>query len=448
MDENRTRPASGGQPVISRRRLIGASAGLAALALANGAAPRPAGASGVELTYAMFAGATELAGWTAQVDAANKLLAPKNISIKIQKITATGWSEYYQKVVAQVAAGRSPDIGRPAESLMPQIVHQGLATEQTSYIKQLDMTQYFAVPFQSAGDQDGKYYGFPSGSYNMVLYYNKSLFDQAGLPHPSADWNHAITFDQVRDAAKKLTKGSGGSKQFGFYGGPNMAFIGMYAVSNGGKNVFNANGSCALTEPASLEVYRWFDAMLREDKSMPRPTETKVISPLDMFRSGRLAMSVDGTWDHSPIRQITKFPVGIAAVPSGKGTASSSEFVDKWVIWQGTKHSDEAWEAIKALNSKEGLTALAKAGVGGTPVLKSVFEEMSDTLIGGKFDANDKGAFRGALEHALPVPYTEFYQEADDRANSAMDEWLLGRITADEYAAKVCDILSDLAKKS
>lgn len=397
----------------------------------------------VELIYAMYAGATELPGWTAQVDVANRLLESQGIRIKLQEINATGWGEYYQKIVAQLAAGRAPDLGRVAESLMPRIVTDGQAVDLSAYLGGFDLTQYFESPFQSAAFRDGKHFGFPSGTYNMLLYYNKALFDGAGLPYPSADWTNAVTFDQVRELAKAMTSGEGGSKRFGFAAGPFMAFIGMYATSNGGKNVFNDDGTCALTSPESLAVYQWFDAMLREDGSMPRPTDTEVISSLEMFRAGRIGMMVDGTWAHAVAREITDFGVGIAAVPSGTGQAYSSQFVDSWVIWQGTDHPDQAWEAIKALNSKEALDALASAGVGGTPVLKATFDELSDALIGEQFGPDDKAAYRGALDHGLSVPYNEFYQEVDDKVNASMDEWLLGRISADEFAGRVCGIIEE-----
>lgn len=433
---------------ISRRTVVLAPAAMA-LAASVPALRTRAAQERVEVSYALFVGegATELPGWEAQAEAANTLLEPQNIQIKAQKIAAPSWSEYYQKIVAQQAAGRAPDIGRAAESLMPQIVARGQAVELTPYVSELDLSQYFESPFRSAAFRDGKHYGFPSGTYNMVLYYNKALLDEAGLAHPSTDWNNAISFQQVRDYAKQLTEGEGGNKRFGFAAGPYMAFIGMYSLSNGGQNVFAEDGSCALTQPESLAVYQWFDDMLQTDGSMPRPTDTEVISGLEMFRSSRIAMMVDGTFVHTVIRDIEEFPVGIAAVPSGTGPAFSSQFVDSWVVWKGTEHEREAWEAIKALNSPEALSALAGAGVGGTPVLRQTLEEQGDVLIGERFAAEDKAAFLGALDHGISVPYNEFYQEADDRVNSSMDEWLLGRTTAEEFAGRVCEVVTEFANK-
>lgn len=442
-----TPPTAGGATSSSE---AGSNQATAASSIAAGAAstaPQPASGSVTEVTFAMNAIANEIPGWTAAVDAANKQLAAKNIRIKIQNIPAAGWTEYYQKNIAQMAAGRPADIGRVAESLMPVIVSKGQAVDLTDRVKELDMSQYFEKTFQNAAVRDGRTYGVPSGVYYMLLFYNKDLFDQAGIPYPSGDWTKPSTFQQIRDAAKKLTQGQGGAKRFGLSAGPYMAFIGMYSKANGGQNVFNADGTCALTDPASKQVYQWFDDMLRTDQSMPRPTDTKVVPPLEMFKAGRLAMMIDGTWSLAPIKDIKNFKVGIAAIPAGNGQSYSSQFVDSWVIWKGAKNEQAAWEALKALLSQESIAAVAAKGVGGTPISRAAATTWQDQLLGQQVSAADKTTLITGLEHTLAVPYNEKYQEIDDKANAAMDEWLLGRITPDQYAAKVCDIVNTTLKK-
>ena len=329
----------------------------------------------VELTYDMIDTATEVAGWTAQVDVANKILAPKGIHIKVQKVAATnGWTDYYTKIAAEIAAGKSPDIGRAAKSLLPQLIAKGQVIDLTDTIKQLDSAQFFDKTFQNAGYKDGKNYGIPSGVYHMVMYYNKDMLDKAGIKL-SQDWNNANSFEQIQQYAKQLTTGTGGSKVYGFFGGPYMAFIGMYSTSNGGKNVFNSDGTCALTDPQSKAVYSWFDQMLRTDKSMPTPADNTVQAPLDMFKAGRIAMMVDGTWDQQTLKNdVKKFKVGIAAVPAGKGKSVSAAFTDSYVIFKGSTHENEARQALLALNSSEAITALSATGTGGIPIRRDVLQ--------------------------------------------------------------------------
>lgn len=303
---------------------------------------------------------------------------------------------------------------------------------------------YYEKTFENSAYVDGHYYGVPSGLNNYLMYFNKDLFDEAGIPYPSADWNNPSSFEEIAEMARKLTKETENGKQFGFYTGPYMAEIGMFSTSLGGNNVFDANGNPSINDENSKQVYRWFDGMLREDQSMPRPTDTAIMSAFDMFTNGRLAMIVDGTWWLGSIGAIEGFNVGIAAVPGAEGgSAYTSQFVDSFVIYEGCENKDAAWKAIKAIVSQEGFEALAATGVGGTPVHKEVVNAVTEKLLGENVDADSKLVAQDALNHTVKVPYNEYYEEADQKVNNTMDEWLLGEITADEYADKVQQILID-----
>jgi multiple sugar transport system substrate-binding protein len=395
----------------------------------------------VTLDFGMIAWANEIPAWTAMLDAANKKLADKNIEIKISKVPAKDWSEYYTKIITQMAAGKAPDLGRVAESYMPQLINKGQVLDITDAYDQLDKSQYFEKAFQASSFKDGKYYGFPSGMYYMVMYYNKDMFAKAGLPEPSKDWKNATSFEQIREYAKKLTTGEGANKAYGFHAGPYMAFVGMYAKSNGGNNVFDASGNPTMNDTISKGVYKWFDDLLRVDKTMPTPTVTKVMSQADLFKAGRLAMIVDGSWDNGVFKTIDKFKVGIAAVPSGLGQSYATTFVDAFVAFKGTKHEKEAKEALKAIISKEGFDALSPTGYGGLPVVKETMQANLTKLVGAIYGEDDMKAYIEGLDNIIPCPYNDYYQEADSKINATIDEWMLSKVTSDQFADKVQDIL-------
>lgn len=405
----------------------------------------------VEISFSMAAYSNEVDGWTAMIEEANRQLENngKNIYIKINKVPCTGWPEYYQKVITQMAGGSAPDIGRIAESYMPMLINKGQVVDLTDYMAEdFDMSRYYEKTFENSAYVDGHYYGLPSGLNYYLVYYNKDMFDAAGLDYPSPDWNNASSFDEYREMAKALTGGEGANKTYGFSAGPYMAAIGMFNRSLGGNNVFDDNGNPTMNDTVTKEVYGWFDAMLREDYSMPRPTDTKVMSAFDMFKAGRLGMILDGTWWLGGIRDITDFNVGIAAIPSGKGAeAFTSQFVDSFVIFKGSKHEAEAWEAVKAIMSTEAFQALAKTGVGGVPVAKDVANAVIDESLGSAVDENGKTCAEEGMNHTIKVPYNSYYQEADQKVNNVMDEWLLGKISSDQFAENVQQILLDYAAK-
>ena len=77
---------------------------------------------------------------------------------------------------------------------------------------------------------DDKYYAVPKDIDTIALWYNKTLFDEAGLDYPTADW----TWDDVTEAAKKLTKDDGSQYGLGMRNDNNQAGYYNLIYDNGG----------------------------------------------------------------------------------------------------------------------------------------------------------------------------------------------------------------------
>jgi len=396
----------------------------------------------VEITWAMQAAANEIGGWQAVVDAANAKLADKNIRIVVQKINTSNWDEYYQKVTAQIAGGNSPDIGRIAESLMPTVIEKKQVMNITDrFNAEIDRSQYFDTVFDNAGAQDGQLYGLPSGVYHKLMYYNKDLFDKAGVAYPSSDWDNPITIPTLVETAAKLSSGEGIDRTFGYYGEADIFMVGCFADDN----IYSADNTFKITDNHK-EIYKALDQMLNVDKSMPTPVETKIMGGFDMFRAGKVAMVVDGTWWHQTAREITDFNVGIAAAPSLSGAANAVSFIDNYVIWSGTKHPEESWEALKAIFSEECFNVLAETGNGGVPVNRETLKNFESTLIGERFNEADKTSFIQSLDHTWPMPYNASFNEVSQQTASVLEPWMVGSLAVDEMFAQLDETLAELTK--
>lgn len=399
----------------------------------------------VEITWALQGAANELEGWQAMIDVANEKLKEKKITIKIQKINTSSWDEYYQKMTAQMAAGNIPDMGRIAEELMPQVISKDQVVDLTPYLSELDLSSYFEGPlYQNAANKDGKTYGLPSGVYQMLLYYNKDLFDAKGIPYPSTDWNHPTSLEEVREIAKKLTEGTGTKKTFGFAAGLGLFDLNQYAS----KYLYNKDGTHDFSDSVR-QTMSIIDAMLKQDKSMPNPSDQKVMGSMDMFRAGRIGMTVDGTWWHQSIRETKNFRVGIAAIPSlGGQKGRSNSFIDQFVIWKGTKHEKEAWEALKALFSEEAIDALAKTGTGGVPVNKNTLDKLQNEMIGSIFTEEDRATFIKALDFTAAMPFNLQQKEIAQKQGAINDSWTNGKKSVDETIADWIKLIEEVHSKS
>jgi len=402
----------------------------------------------VEIIFALNGTEESTTGWKAAVDVANELLKDENITIKVQLTATNAWPDYYAKITSQIAAGQSPDIGLIPQAWFPTLVSNEQVMDLTGFINtELDMTEFYEQPFKNTSYIGEKFYGIPASVYFMIMYYNKDLFDASGIEYPSSDWNAASSFEEIQEKAAQFVSGEGIEKTYGFFHGPYIAYIGAYSLSNGGENVFNPDGSCALTSDETLEVYEWFDQMIHTDESMPDDVPATsvptVISPADLFINGKLAMLVDGTWMMYSMLNVEDFEVGVAALPAGSTEEGiSTHFIDNWVIWSGTEHPDEAKKALKALLSPESFEVIAEQGVAGMPLHRKTAEQYITNTLSQIFTEEDIATFLAASDHYSTAPYNDFYEQVDQLANNSMDQWLLGQITYEEYAELLCEYIA------
>lgn len=376
----------------------------------------------IEIVWAMQGAANETEGWNAVVDAANEQLKAENIKIVVQNIPTADWDEYYQKVTAQIIGGDAPDIGRIAESLMPIAIEKNQVLDLTDLIEaDIDRSQYFDTVFNNAGAKDGRIYGLPSGVYQKLVYFNKDMFDAAGVPYPSSDWDNPTTLAEYVEIAKQLSSGEGANRTYGMYCETDVFMVGCFA----GENLYNANNTYAITD-AHKEVYGYLDQMLNVDKSMPTPVDTQIMGGFDMFCAGKLAMVCDGTWWQQTARAITDFNVGIAAAPSLDGAANAVAFIDNYVVWKDSKHPEEAWKALKTIFSEVCANELAKTGTGGVPVNRNALANFSSTLIGENFDEASQASFMQSMDHTWAMPYNASFNEIQSETNALLQLWMVG----------------------
>ncbi len=421
-------------------------------------------------------------GWLAQIEAANELLKAQGEKVVIEPeiIKTDSWDEYYTKITTNMLGRIGGTIGRIAESHIPLMMNKNQLRDVTSIVTELlnkkdenGKAIYNASAFDGVAKNGDKYYGLPSGTQHMVLYYNKTLFDQynkiidmkkdnksideivaetkytkdrvehilnenpslTNLAYPSGDWDNASTFDEIKDAAKKLSYGDTNTRRFGLSAGPYLAYAGMYSKNSGGYNIFDENGNSAIKTQPFYDVYEWFDQMLKVDKSMPTTSDTATASAIDRFLSGNIAMMIDGVWQLHSINEYTEdYEIGIAAIPvkSKQYTSYSTTFADRFWSARTSSNPEADDKALKALMSVEAITALSKMQVGGIPVVDSCIDTYLDTLSTSKF-ANDVDVIKNGALKGVNVPYSTYYNIVDQRINQKMAVWIGGEMTSTEF---------------
>jgi len=193
-------------------RRLAMVAGLAMLASAcgggGGNSSTPSGSAPAGTSSGQPAAPVTLTFWhgytDVEADSLTKLLDEwnaQNPNITIKPLFVNN-DKALQKLTVALQGGEPPDITYQYGSSLPQIAPAPGLMDLTQWVQQPDVNWSDFIPgARDAATFQGKVLGVPALIDNLALVYNKSLFDQAGIPYPTDQW----TWDDFRASAKALT---------------------------------------------------------------------------------------------------------------------------------------------------------------------------------------------------------------------------------------------------
>ncbi|MGL1894475.1 MAG: sugar ABC transporter substrate-binding protein [Spirochaetaceae bacterium] len=279
-----------------------------------------------------------------------------NPDIKLEISDVVDEDEAAKKIVVLMASGVPVDIIKVNNPIkLNNFVEAGALMNLNDLAKKYDVNpdEYWGSG-KNMLMNNGDLYAMGTQKTQWAMYYNKDLFDRAGLPYPSADV--PMTWKEYRETAKKLTMGEGVDKTYGALHLKWPMFWYMSAIQKlgGGEQFYNADGTSNIEDPAFIEAITMFNNMQAVDKSVPSyadVTAQKLNSP--SFLSGKYGMYVHGTWVFDWLKNPEDYPrdwkVGIAPMPvfEGAKTPYSWGVVSGISIGRNSENSDEAFKFIK-----------------------------------------------------------------------------------------------------
>ena len=181
------------------------------------------------------------------------------------EISVVKWDEYWTMLEAGAQGGSLPDVFWMHSNESQRYMSNDMLLDLTDKIKDSDLIDPENYPEDIWGlyTYDDKYYAVPKDIDTIALWYNKTLFDEAGLDYPTADW----TWDDVTEAAKKLTKDDGSQYGLGMRNDNNQA--GYY-------NLIYDNGD--IVSPSSVNQVIIFQLL-------ETATEDSILSVVGCFKS-------------------------------------------------------------------------------------------------------------------------------------------------------------------
>jgi multiple sugar transport system substrate-binding protein len=370
----------------------------------------------------------------------------------------------YNKIMAMIAAGNAPDIMRVSGTFdLVSFVIKGIAMNLDPYIAKSklfnkdDFTPIVDL-FRYDGKEQGKgpLYGFVKDwSQDFTLWYNKKLFDEAGVPYLSA--TEPISWEELLEISKKLTKtGNGKITQFGFMpsnGAQMSQNLLLLQLAQLGKSPFSGDFSKAdLQTPEAKRIMSyWKDVVAANVGSNAVNQEPGKASSI--WFDDKVAIMIGGNWFAGRIRGTEKAKdrmkdYGYAPAPVFKGGTriSPTGFAVGGVISKTTKHPDEAWRVFEWFFAGKPADQRAKMGVG-LPGFKSKMSLLQQET------EWDKEIFKHQSEE---MNYASSYLPFNPYlSGTAMDGLIekyfvpvyFNKSTVDEAAAKITQELNTLIQE-
>ncbi len=235
------------------------------------------------------------------------------------------------KVLTAVRGGSPPDIAYLYGSWAPNVAQIPQVVNLTKVVQRPGVNwNDFWVGERDVATVNGKVIGIPALVDNLAVVYNKTLFAQAHLPVPTANW----TWDQFVADAKKLTDPA--KKQFGTaYVTPGTEDTVWHWEAllweAGGSLLTAGNKKAAFDSAAGLASLNTLRTMAVTDKSMYLdPTDSAYAN---LFNSGKIGMLVTGPWDLSGFPNVH---YGVQVMPAYPGSSGGHQTIsgpDNWVIF-------------------------------------------------------------------------------------------------------------------
>ena len=288
---------------------------------------------------------------------------------------------------------------------------------------------------------DGKFYALPFRSDHWVIYYNKDLFDAAGVDYPTND----MTIAEYDELARKVTSGTGAGKVYGSHFHTWRSAPSLFAVLDGQHTVVDGNYDFMKS------TYEWVLAEqndgICQDYGTLKATSTHYSG---VFFNEQCAMMNMGSWFiptqiekvKSGESQATNWGIVKYPHPEGVPAGTTLGTITSVAVNAASSKQAAAIDFAKFVGGEQGAEIIAKTGT--FPAIKSdaVLDELAK-MDGFPTDEASKEAL-STTQVYLEMPMHDKAADIEGVLNEAHDGIMTGAMTIDEGIQKMNDEVSAL----
>ena len=338
--------------------------------------------------------------------------ANPGITVKFEVVP---WDVLLQKLTTDITAGTNADLSIIGTRWLIDFVQQDVAEPLDGYIKP-DFKDRFIDTFLSPSIMQGKTYGLPIAASARAMYYNKELFEKAGIAQPPATWT------ELQEDARKIKALGSGTFGFGLQGKEIETDVYYYyAMWSQGTEILNKDGTSGLSTPGALEAAKLYKSMIDEGLTEPGVTSNNREDVQNLFKQGKVGMMITAPFLSNQIKdEAPNLKYGVAAIPAGpSGARGTYGVTDSIIMFKNSKNKDEAWKLLDFLFTTEQRAKFTQ-GEGFLPVNKE--EAKMDYYV----NNTDLAAFTALLPDARFAPIIPGWEEVAQITSDAMQKIYLG----------------------
>jgi multiple sugar transport system substrate-binding protein len=382
-----------------------------------------------EVSFMVFGDPAELAAYQSLVAAFEE----EQPDIEVELIHIPSPSDYRARLGVDFAAADPPDVVLINYRRYAPFAAMGVLEPLAPYLRRSDVisdSDFFPVatePFRWRG----QLMCLPQNISSLVVYYDKDLFDAAGLAYPEDDW----TWAEFLATAQALTldlDGDGRSDQYGLGTDPSIFRLAPFVWGNGGELVVLESGlrpvRLALDSRAAREAVEWFVALQTVHGVVPDALAEAAESSESRFLNGRTAMFLNSRRGTPTARRIDGFDWDVAALPTGLEPAGILHS-DAYCMAAATEDKDAAWAFIEFANAPAGQAIVARSG----RTVPSLIEVAnSDVFLDPTVRPANSAVWLETVDTLGAVPVAAGWVDVEELTGDELERAFYGQATVDE----------------
>jgi multiple sugar transport system substrate-binding protein len=279
---------------------------------------------------------------------AEKEFEAANPGIDIQ-FEVVPWDVLLQKLTTDIASGTNADLSIIGTRWLIDFVQQDVAEPLDGYITP-EFKGRFIETFLSPSVMEGNTYGLPIAASARAMYYNKELFEKAGITEPPKTW------DEVKAAAEKIKALGGETYGFGLQGKEIETDVYFYyAMWSFGGEIIDPDGSSGLDAEAAIKAAALYKEMIDSGLTQPGVTSYSREDVQNLFKQGKIGMMMTAPFLSNQIKEeAPDLKYGVTAIPAGPtGDRGTYGVTDSIIMFKNSENKDEAWKFLDFLFTTE-----------------------------------------------------------------------------------------------